>query len=60
MKKGQSARDAASLIPDCAVLMIGGFMAVGSRRRLIEALVEAGRKNLTVIANDRHGRRDGL
>jgi acetate CoA/acetoacetate CoA-transferase alpha subunit len=43
---------AAALVPDGAVLMIGGFMGVGSPERLIDALVLAGRKNLTVIAND--------
>jgi acetate CoA/acetoacetate CoA-transferase alpha subunit len=40
------------MIPDGAVLMIGGFMGVGSPHRIIDALVDAGRKNLTVIAND--------
>jgi len=52
MKKGISPQEAADLIPDGAVLMIGGFMGVGSPHRIIEALVEAGRKDLTVIAND--------
>ena len=41
-----------ALVPDGASLMIGGFMAVGTPNRLIDALVEAGRTNLTVIAND--------
>lgn len=43
---------AAALVPDGAVLMIGGFMGVGTPERLIDALVLAGVKNLTVIAND--------
>ena len=43
---------AAALIPDGASLMIGGFMAVGTPERLIDALVERGAKGLTVIAND--------
>ncbi|PKU24610.1 3-oxoacid CoA-transferase subunit A [Telmatospirillum siberiense] len=43
---------AAALVPDGAVLMIGGFMGVGTPERLIDALVLAGRRNLTVIAND--------
>jgi acetate CoA/acetoacetate CoA-transferase alpha subunit len=47
-----SADQAAALIPDGAVLMIGGFMGVGSPHRLIDALVRAARADLTVIAND--------
>ena len=43
---------AAALIPDGAVLMIGGFMGVGSPHRLIDALVARQARNLTVIAND--------
>jgi acetate CoA/acetoacetate CoA-transferase alpha subunit len=52
MKKAISPQEAASLIPDGAVLMIGGFMGVGSPHRVIDALVAAGRRDLTVIAND--------
>ena len=52
MKKGVSPQEAAAMIPDGAVLMIGGFMGVGSPHRIIDALVEAGRRQLTVIAND--------
>ncbi|MGO8740694.1 CoA transferase subunit A [Rhodoblastus sp.] len=52
MKQALSPKDAANMIPDGAVLMIGGFMGVGSPHRIIEALVEAGRKNLTIIGND--------
>jgi acetate CoA/acetoacetate CoA-transferase alpha subunit len=39
-------------IPDGSSLMIGGFMGIGSPRRLIGELVRQGRKGLTVIAND--------
>ena len=39
-------------IPDGASLLIGGFMAVGTPRRLIDELVRQGKKGLTVIAND--------
>lgn len=42
----------ATLVPDGAVVMIGGFMGVGSPHRTIAALVERGARNLTVIAND--------
>ena len=43
---------AASLVPDGAVVMIGGFMGVGTPRRIIDALVARGARGLTVIAND--------
>ncbi|WP_395539477.1 CoA transferase subunit A [Neotabrizicola sp. sgz301269] len=43
---------AAAMIPDGASLMIGGFMAVGTPERLIDALVAQGARGLTVIAND--------
>jgi acetate CoA/acetoacetate CoA-transferase alpha subunit len=52
MKCAISPAAAAALIPDGAVVMIGGFMGVGSPHRLIDALVAAAKKNLTVIAND--------
>ena len=52
MKTAINAEAAAALIPDGAVCLIGGFMAVGSPHRLIDALVRRGAKNLTVIAND--------
>ena len=39
------------MIPDGATLMIGGFMGVGSPHRLIDAIIAAGKRNLTVIAN---------
>jgi acetate CoA/acetoacetate CoA-transferase alpha subunit len=43
---------AAEMIPDGASLLIGGFMAVGSPERLIDALVARGARDLTIIAND--------
>ena len=52
MKVAISPAEAAALIPDGATLLIGGFMAVGSPHRLIDALVAAERKDLTIIAND--------
>jgi acetate CoA/acetoacetate CoA-transferase alpha subunit len=52
MKRSISPDEAAALIPDGASLMIGGFMAVGSPLRIIDAIVAAGKRNLTVIAND--------
>jgi acetate CoA/acetoacetate CoA-transferase alpha subunit len=52
MHKTTRVADAVESIPDGAVLMIGGFMAVGTPRRLIDELVRQGKKALTVIAND--------
>lgn len=52
MKGALSPQAAAALIPDGASLMIGGFMAVGSPERLIDALVDRNARGLTVIAND--------
>jgi len=52
MKAAINAEAAAALIPDGAVCLIGGFMAVGSPRRLIDAMVRRGVKNLTIVAND--------
>ena len=45
-------KEAVSLIPDGASVMIGGFMGVGTPERLVDELVRQGRRNLTVIAND--------
>ena len=52
MKGAKTATEAAAMIPDGASLMIGGFMAVGSPERLIDALVARGARGLTIIAND--------
>lgn len=52
MSKSIKVADAVARIPDGAVLMIGGFMGVGSPHRIIDELVRQGRRRLTVIAND--------
>jgi acetate CoA/acetoacetate CoA-transferase alpha subunit len=52
MRRAISAADAAALIPDGAVVMIGGFMGVGTPERLIDALVARQARGLTIIAND--------
>ncbi len=52
MKSCLSPARAASVVQDGAVVMIGGFMGVGSPHRIIDALVSRGVRNLTVIAND--------
>jgi len=50
--KAISTTQAVEMIPDGASLMIGGFMGVGTPRRIIEEIVAQGKKHLTVIAND--------
>jgi acetate CoA/acetoacetate CoA-transferase alpha subunit len=52
MKGALSPAAAAELIPEGASLMIGGFMAVGTPERMIDAIVARGIGALTVIAND--------
>lgn len=43
---------AVDLIKDGMTIMVGGFLAVGAPQRLIEAIVKAGKKDLTIICND--------
>ncbi|MFP5514954.1 MAG: CoA transferase subunit A [Alphaproteobacteria bacterium] len=52
MKKLVSPEEAVQRIPDGAVLMIGGFMGVGTPPRLIDEIVRQGKLDLTVIGND--------
>ncbi|QYZ70015.1 CoA transferase subunit A [Neotabrizicola shimadae] len=52
MKGALTPEAAAGLIPEGASLMIGGFMAVGTPERMIDAIVARGVGGLTVIAND--------
>lgn len=52
MKKIQTPPEAVSVIPDGAVLMIGGFMCCGQPLRLVDALLAQGTKDLTIITND--------
>jgi acetate CoA/acetoacetate CoA-transferase alpha subunit len=40
------------MIPNGAILMIGGFMAVGTPERIIDEIVRQSKRDLTVIAND--------
>ncbi|OYW20350.1 MAG: acetyl-CoA--acetoacetyl-CoA transferase subunit alpha, partial [Burkholderiales bacterium 12-64-5] len=47
-----TAAAAAHLIPDGASVMFGGFMAVGTPERLVDALVARGARGLTIIGND--------
>ena len=52
MRKVVSAAVAASLIPDGASVMFGGFMGVGTPERIIDALVARRARALTIIGND--------
>jgi acetate CoA/acetoacetate CoA-transferase alpha subunit len=52
MKTAITVQAAAAKIKNGSVLMIGGFMGVGSPHRLIDAIVELAPKNLVIIAND--------
>jgi acetate CoA/acetoacetate CoA-transferase alpha subunit len=52
LSKTIKAADAVARIPDGAVLMIGGFMGVGTAHRLVDELVRQGKRDLTLIAND--------
>ncbi|MBN2897546.1 MAG: 3-oxoacid CoA-transferase subunit A [Clostridia bacterium] len=52
MKKKITIDAAVNMIEDGMTLMIGGFMAVGSPHKLIDALLKSGKKDLTIICND--------
>lgn len=51
MKK-VTAKEAVASIQDGAVIMVGGFMSNGTPEILIDAILEKGIKDLTVIGND--------
>ncbi len=52
MGKLISIEEAISKIKDGDTIMVGGFLANGTPERLIDALVESGVKDLTLICND--------
>ncbi len=52
MNKLISLEDAVNLVRDGDTVMIGGFLAVGTPERLIDALIKKGAKDLTLICND--------
>ena len=52
MPKFVSLQDAADLVKDGMTVAIGGFLGCGNPHKIIDALVEKGVKDLTVIAND--------
>ena len=52
MNKIKDINEVVEHIKDGMTLMIGGFMATGTPERLIDAILEKGVKDLTIIAND--------
>ena len=52
MDKLISLEDAVNLVRDGDTVMVGGFLAVGTPERLIDALIAKGVKDLTLICND--------
>ena len=52
MRQAIKVAEVVAIVPDGAAVMIGGFLAVGTPERLVDALVRAGRKDLVVIGND--------
>ena len=52
MRKTIKLAEAVERIPHGAILMIGGFMGVGTPPRLIDELVRQNKQDLTIIAND--------
>ena len=45
-------REAVALIPDCATIMIGGFMGCGNPHKLVDELSKSGKSGFTLICND--------
>jgi acetate CoA/acetoacetate CoA-transferase alpha subunit len=52
LKSVLSPQEAAAKLHDGMTVMVGGFMTIGSPEKVIDAIVESGVKNLTVICND--------
>ncbi len=52
MKKNITLQEAVALIKDGSTIMIGGFLGTGAPKQIVDALVESGVKNLTIICND--------
>lgn len=52
MNKLISIEEAASMIKDGMTIMVGGFLGCKNPFRLVDAIIEKGVKNITLIAND--------
>ncbi|MDO4754693.1 MAG: CoA-transferase, partial [Bacillota bacterium] len=47
-----SIKEAVAKIKDGSVLLFGGFLGCGSPHKVIDALIESGVKDLTIVCND--------
>ena len=52
MKKNITLKEAVGMIKDGSSIMIGGFLGTGAPKQIVDALVESGVKDLTIICND--------
>lgn len=52
MNKLIDIKQAVSLVKDGDTVLVGGFLGVGSPHKLLDALIERGTKDLTLICND--------
>ncbi|NMA36849.1 MAG: acetate CoA-transferase subunit alpha [Papillibacter sp.] len=52
MSKVKTLEEAYAYFKDNQVIMIGGFLAVGTPEELVDGLIKKGVKNLTIIGND--------
>ena len=52
MKKQVTLEEAVAQIKDGMTIMVGGFLAVGAPTQIVDAVVEKGVKDLTLICND--------
>lgn len=52
MNKFKSLDEVLDLIKDGQTIMVGGFLAVGTPEKLIDAIAKKGVKDLTIICND--------
>lgn len=52
MKKSISLQDAVALVKDGMTVMVGGFLGTGGPNQIMDALLESGVKDLTIISND--------
>jgi 3-oxoadipate CoA-transferase alpha subunit len=59
-KRVASAAEALADVADGAVVLVGGFGAVGQPNALIDGLIEQGAKDLTIVANNAGTGRIGL
>lgn len=52
MEKVKTMEEAISLVKDGMTIMVGGFMGVGTPESIMDALIEKGVKDLTLICSD--------